>query len=633
MADNITANPGTGGAVLATDDIAGVHYPRTKIAHGVQNVAPVDASETDPFPVVALHQPVAYSPGYSGAESVIPDRSRTDPDHNLVVRGQVLTDEGTFRCNFANTSLSVSIGAVTISGRVVTGTAFNLAEVHKGDYFRVQGDAESAWLQVDSIDSDTQLTLEAAYVGSASGTGERALVRPYTGSGGAITVGSGQLSMTSGTTIAATTGVKRFVDFAPLVFRARVQVSQRIANQTINIGLDEDASPIRWFARFVLDGTTNTTVRCETGRNPTGAPSASEQETTIVTLPNGATTATMRDYRIEQLTEVVRFFVDGILVASHNRVVAQQHDEMTASVELVNGGSAPASSTTLTVDYVTVKNHNKLEVGVMSDADQVVAVQPTMTAFAYGPTAGVITINTDLLVIDCAQLRTLSIHTVSLGTTGVITAAWSNDGTNWFTATLLTETGATGTCTNNTLRWVNVIARYFRLRLTTATTAGTTTLAVFGSQFANPPIITTQPISGTVTVNALPAGTNVIGNVRLSHDAGQGASTTHHLISAATTNATSVKASAGNINALVVSNSSAAVKFFKLYNKASAPTVGTDTPVMTLLIPAGQTVTVNCGPFGIRCSTGIAYALTGLITVADTTAVALNDLSVSMFYT
>lgn len=608
MADNITANPGTGGAVLATDDIAGVHYPRTKIAHGVQNVAPVDASETDPFPVVALHQPVAYSPGYSGAESVIPDRSRTDPDHNLVVRGQVLTDEGTFRCNFANTSLSVSIGAVTISGRVVTGTGFNLAEVHKGDYFRVQGDAESAWLQVDSVDSDTQLTLEAAYVGSASGTGERALVRPYTGSGGAITVGSGQLTMTSGTTIAATTGVKRFVDFAPLVFRARVQVSQRIANQTINIGLDEDAATIRWFARFVLDGTTNTTVRCETGHNPTGAPSASEQETTTITLPNGATTATMRDYRIEQLTEVVRFFVDGVLVASHSRVVAQQHDEMTATVEVINGGSAPASSTTITADYVTVKNHNKLEVGVLSDADQIVAVQPTMAAFAYGPTAGVIAANTDLLVIDCAQLRALSIHTVSLGTTGVITAAWSNDGTNWFTATLLTEQGYTGSCTTGTLRWTNVIAKYFRLRLTTATTAGTTTLAVFGSQFANPPIITTQFVSG------------------------QGASTTHHLIAAATTNATSVKASAGVINTLTVSNSSAAAKYFKLYNRASAPTVGTDTPVMTLLIPAGQTVSVDCG-FGLRCSTGIAYALTGGIEVADATAVALNDLSVSMFYT
>jgi hypothetical protein len=34
MADNVTADPGTGGAVFATDDVAGVHYPITKLAHG-----------------------------------------------------------------------------------------------------------------------------------------------------------------------------------------------------------------------------------------------------------------------------------------------------------------------------------------------------------------------------------------------------------------------------------------------------------------------------------------------------------------------------------------------------------------------------------------------------------------------
>lgn len=631
MADNITA-PGAG-AVLATDDIGGVQYPRSKVVHGADGSA-TDASEAAPLPVVTLHRPAGHAPFYSGAESVVPDRARIDPDGGLVTRATALTDEGTFRANFSNTSVAVSVGAVTVSGATVTGTGFLSAEVHKGDYFRVSGDAEAAWAQVESIDTNTQLTLVASYTGaSSSGTGERALMQPVTGSGGSLAVATGQLTIGGGTTIAASTKVRRFVDYAPLVFRARASVSQRIVNQTIFIGLEEPAATSRFFARFALDGTVNTVVRCETGRNPTGAPSASETESSTVTLPNGGTSASLRDYRVEFLTEVVRYFIDGVLVASHSRVVPQQHDEMAAVVEILNGGSAPASNTNVVVDYVTVKNHNKLEVGILSEADQIVAVQPSMQAFAYGPQAGVITINTDLLVLDCAQLRSLSIHTVSLGTTGVITAAWSNDGTNWFTATLLTEAGATGTCTTGTLRWANVLARYFRLRLTTATTAGTTTLAVFGSQFANPPIVTTQPISGTVTVNALPAGTNTIGAVRLASDAGQGASTTHHAISAATTNATSVKGSAGNINSLVVANASAAAKYFKLYNLATAPTVGTSTPIMTVLVPAGQTVAIPCGPFGIRCSTGIAYALTGGITVADTTAVALSDLAVSMSYT
>lgn len=114
--------------------------------------------------------------------------------------------------------------------------------------------------------------------------------------------------------------------------------------------------------------------------------------------------------------------------------------------------------------------------------------------------------------------------------------------------------------------------------------------------------------------------------------AAQGASTSHHLISAASTNATSVKASAGTINDGVISNSNAAARFFKLYNKASAPTVGTDTPILTLLIPPGVSMPLPTGPYGLRCSTGIAYALTTGIAVADTGAVAA-DLSVHLNYT
>ncbi|HND56494.1 MAG TPA: hypothetical protein PLV92_28945, partial [Pirellulaceae bacterium] len=152
MADNVTANPGSGGAILATDEIGGVHYPRSKVAHGADGSA-IDVSEANPLPVVTLHQPAGFWPGYSGAESVIPDRARVDPDHALVTRGAVLTDEGTFRANFANASLAVSIGAVTVASDVVTGTGFLSAEVHKGDHFRVAGDAEAAWVQIASVDS------------------------------------------------------------------------------------------------------------------------------------------------------------------------------------------------------------------------------------------------------------------------------------------------------------------------------------------------------------------------------------------------------------------------------------------------------------------------------------------------
>lgn len=67
-----------------------------------------------------------------------------------------------------------------------------------------------------------------------------------------------------------------------------------------------------------------------------------------------------------------------------------------------------------------------------------------------------------------------------------------------------------------------------------------------------------------------------------------GGHTKARVMSAATTNATSVKASAGNLYGVHLHNSGAAAVFVKLYNKASAPVVGTDTPVTTLSLSAGS---------------------------------------------
>jgi hypothetical protein len=112
-----------------------------------------------------------------------------------------------------------------------------------------------------------------------------------------------------------------------------------------------------------------------------------------------------------------------------------------------------------------------------------------------------------------------------------------------------------------------------------------------------------------------------------------GASTTHHAISAASTNATSVKGSAGTINTLIVSNNATSKRYFKLYNKASAPTVGTDIPVLTYMLPPGETHEIPTGAYGMRLTTGIAYATTTGIAIADTAAVSVNDLAIHIGYT
>lgn len=52
MADNVIADPGAGGATFATDDIAGVHYPRSKVVWGPDGtVNDADVASGKPLPV------------------------------------------------------------------------------------------------------------------------------------------------------------------------------------------------------------------------------------------------------------------------------------------------------------------------------------------------------------------------------------------------------------------------------------------------------------------------------------------------------------------------------------------------------------------------------------------------------
>lgn len=104
-----------------------------------------------------------------------------------------------------------------------------------------------------------------------------------------------------------------------------------------------------------------------------------------------------------------------------------------------------------------------------------------------------------------------------------------------------------------------------------------------------------------------------------------------NVVSAATTNSTLVKGARGRVTGYVLTNTAASAKFVKFYNKASAPTVGTDVPVMTVAIPAGAAVEVQLGR-GVEFPLGIGFGITGAAAVNDTTAVAAGDVVGSVFW-
>jgi hypothetical protein len=100
--------------------------------------------------------------------------------------------------------------------------------------------------------------------------------------------------------------------------------------------------------------------------------------------------------------------------------------------------------------------------------------------------------------------------------------------------------------------------------------------------------------------------------------------------STASTNATSVLAASGFLYSLLASNQSGSTRFVKLYDKASAPTVGTDVPVLTVPVAASACAVIALGSFGISFANGIAYAITANVADSDTTAIGAGDIHLVM---
>lgn len=137
---------------------------------------------------------------------------------------------------------------------------------------------------------------------------------------------------------------------------------------------------------------------------------------------------------------------------------------------------------------------------------------------------------------------------------------------------------------------------------------------------------TTPGTTNGVQVNAaLPAGTNSVGGVTLRPSATNGA-TAYGLQSAASTNSTSVKGSAGTLLGMNLLNTSTTVYYLRMYDASSAPTCSSATNfTRTWPVPpasaAGGTggIAVHLPVMGVAFASGIAFCLTGGPTSTDNT--------------
>ena len=206
----------------------------------------------------------------------------------------------------------------------------------------------------------------------------------------------------------------------------------------------------------------------------------------------------------------------------------------------------------------------------------------------------------------------------------------SSGATNWFGLQAVRSNANTiETATGNlsaqpVYAWelsVNALKR-MRVRCT-ARTSGTQSWRFVQGTYATEPIPAaqisgTQPISGTVTATVTPPAPT----------------TPYFLNSAATTNGALIITGTSGLAFLHATNTGAGVAFVKLYNKATAPTVGTDVPEMIVTVPAasgGVPGSVTITSFiGARFALGLGIAVTGGMADTDTTAVAAGQVKVKI---
>lgn len=128
----------------------------------------------------------------------------------------------------------------------------------------------------------------------------------------------------------------------------------------------------------------------------------------------------------------------------------------------------------------------------------------------------------------------------------------------------------------------------------------------------------------------LTTGTASIGDVGIRPRTSNGL-TKFHLVSAGTTNATNIKASAGQVFGWYISNRNAS-NFMKVafHDSASAPTAGASI-YFTVDIPPSSAANVF-SDIGVVFASGIGITTVTGAADSDATAVAANDLNINIFY-
>ena len=294
-----------------------------------------------------------------------------DASDQLITRGTILTDEGSFRDDFLSDLSTALTGTLTFTNNSLeitgSGTAFT-TEIKAGQYIRKSSDPESNQMTVSYIESDTVLYLEEIYPGTTAST--TAIISDWeqsTGTGASMSVVSSAVVINSGTNSTATTELARHADYLPFNYKARCAISQRIANQTIRIGIFGQTSMPGKGCWFEFSGTDNTKVLCVSQT----ADNADNRETQTITIPNTEISSNKQEYQIDLSGSNVAFSINNIIVAKMRNHIPGPYDLMEMAHYLINNGSV--TNTSLEIHNVWFSNVDRIEIASSFTGDPIPA--------------------------------------------------------------------------------------------------------------------------------------------------------------------------------------------------------------------------------------------------------------------
>ena len=217
------------------------------------------------------------------------------------------------------------------------------------------------------------------------------------GTGGSVSVASGQLTMASGTTANAITSIISKQSFTvPFRLQVGLSLSQRIANQSFfvevvsigNDGLPDGLNQAAW----VFDGTTATQSKYQV--QSSGLTALTSAAVTTVTTAGNAL------FEIEPFADECWWHSSSVdstanRTNSYRRQLQSPDPNALYEVRLrwVNGATAPASSTNAVVSFITVSDYAEVTAEITAGRGQASGGQAIATVFTGSTATGTASLN------------------------------------------------------------------------------------------------------------------------------------------------------------------------------------------------------------------------------------------------